>query len=538
MSVSKNNYSNILLLIILTIYTFFYLYISSQIPIDGDGALHAATVKVMAEKGSLIDFHPYTITDGEELLPIFYPKLFYTLSTILTVFDFKIATTFMVPFFGVLIGLFTYLLCRQIFTDRVSPFVGLIIALSSAGLILNSVSMFRMETTVVLLALAAFYSLLRYMGTKNSSWLIVSIITFAAALSTKQQAYLYIPFIFLAIYLRLKSNLLEKTAIFMAYMAGSFLLASPMLINQFQKTGTFFYPGVPLVGKIESQIAKVFNIRLYETGEGWIKYGVGSDRITSLKSEYSRISSHITFLNPLDGAGPSSLQNFLNVILAIGTITLAASGGIFLIIFLILQQVVLYIQPLERYFLMNQILAVIIITSGYKHIIKFIGKHKTTSLALTGFIIFVFSTYSFSFMKRNLAIPNYEWGQYAPEKIPAAVESSDWIRENTGKDTVLITPRTHIFSYYSERKSLWINQIGGTDIYEAFLHNDIEKIHEIAKRYQDSYIVIPVLWVVEEEADGKWIPFIEQKTVSMIDADKKLFEKVFKNSYVTIYKVI
>src|SRR5688572_28160580 len=111
----KKKHSFLLLSIILTIYLVFYLSVSFSIPVDGDGALHAATVKVMAETGTLIDYHPYTITDGLNLLPIFYPKLFYTEMTILYVLIEKATFHAIVPTFGVLISLFIFLITRWLF---------------------------------------------------------------------------------------------------------------------------------------------------------------------------------------------------------------------------------------------------------------------------------------------------------------------------------------------------------------------------------------------------------------------------------------
>src|SRR6185503_3624537 len=147
---------------IFLIFWLFYLIVSLSIPISGDGGLHASTVKVMANTGQLIDVHPYMIQDGSKLLPIFYPKLFYSLMTALYVFLGDIVFKIFVPTLGVLTALFIFLTVRLLFKNSFVAFAATIVSLSSNGLITNSVDMFRMETMVMFLNIASIFSLLKF----------------------------------------------------------------------------------------------------------------------------------------------------------------------------------------------------------------------------------------------------------------------------------------------------------------------------------------------------------------------------------------
>ncbi len=530
--------SNLLLFLILAIYTFLYLKVASTIPIDGDGALHASTIQEIVNTGTLVDFHPLTIAEGNSLLPVFYPKLFYTLMSVISVFDMHLALSLVVPFFGILIGLFVYLISKEIFKSPIAHFVSLLFTLSSYGLISNSLDMFRMETMVVLLGLSSFYSLLKYCKTKHMGWLVVSTVLFSTCIGTKQQSYLYLPLMFLVIFFKLKEKFLVKIFTFITFCFFSFLIAAPILIDEFRSTGTFFYPGVPYVASIEKVIAKPFNIKLYETGEGWKRYAVGSDRIVELKKYYGKLSSHIAFLSPVGSIGNYVIENFFTLGVVLGALAILP-GELYLLVYVLSQQAVLFIQPLERYFLLNQIIGAMLIGGGVDVLNKTVGKnYKLFNYLIIMLTVLISINSTYGFLRSSSEVPNYEYGMYAPGRLNAYIEAGEWLDKNTSNDSVLITPRTLVFSYYSKRRALWLNQLGGKDIYEAFLNNDVEKIHLLSSSYKNSYIVIPTIWILNGEADGKWIPYIEAKTVSEINRRSDYFAKVYTNNYVTVFKNI
>lgn len=543
MNFLKNNFAEkinlSLYLLILFAYFCAYIFVSVNIPVDADGALHASTVEVMAQTGTLLDYHPFTLTEGSNHLPIFYPKLFYTLMTIIATLIGKMTYFIIVPSFGILTGLFIYLLAASISKKKYVGIIASIVCLSSYGVATNSVDMFRMETMVILLLVASTYCLYRFSTTGNISFFICSIIFTGASLATKQLTYMVLPLFAFAIFALLEGTLLKKFKYVCTFYLAIFLIASPLLIKEFLSTGTLFYPGVPFVGKIEKQIADIFHIKLYSTGEGWSKYAVGSDRIIKLKDYFSSPESHLVFLNPFSYIESDITSSFFLLLVGLGSILLILRRFYFLLIFLASQQLILFVQPLERYFILNQVLSTLIIgcSAGLVEAKKFKISHQTR-ITIVAFLI-VSSILSIgNILYRSYQIPDYSWQKYVPGRLKSNVDAGVWLHDNSPKDSVIITPRTHVTSYYSYRDTLWINQLGGEQIYEAFLQNDVEKIHRIGKTYKNSYILIPDFWVVEAEAEGKWISFVERKTVDLIGQKKDYFEKVYDNKQILIYKII
>ncbi len=536
----KKNYVLLIVLTLLVTAFITYSIVSYSIPVDGDGGMHAQTVEVIAARGRLINFHPYILADGDRLLPIYYPKLFYVEAATLRIVVGSLVYWLMVPFLGVLSGLFVYLISRNIFKNKALAILPALITLCSYGLITNSTEMFRMETMVIMLNLSAIYSAMKYLAEKNKVWLILTTIFLGAALGTKQLTYVILPVFLLLIFLNNKHSLRSKFKISLIIYGVSFMIAAPVLINQFMGAGTLFYPGVPLVSKLEPITSKVFKANLYEVGQGWKKYAIGSSRVEDAGTTYSNPSSHFKFLDPLR---QSRLNNpfveLTYLFLALGLLFFIKTKQFTIPLFLLSQQYLLYRFPLERYFLINQILASILFSGGVLFLYLYKGL-RNPYIRLAPLIIAL--SVSFISAKNILAqteeIPDYSYGMYAPGRLSATVEAGQWLSTNTGEDAVIITPRVNVVSYQSSRKSLWLNQIGGDSIYEAFLNNDIDSIYRIAKHYPESYILIPNFWVVKGEADGLWISFVEQKTVDMIGQDTKHFKEVHKNGLVLIYKIV
>ncbi|MBI5127387.1 glycosyltransferase family 39 protein [Candidatus Roizmanbacteria bacterium] len=534
-----NSLKNTVLLILIFIFSAAYLFVSLKIPVDGDGALHAGTIEVIKEKGRLISFHPLTLTEGSSKLPIFYPKLFYTTMTAISLLIGTTTYNAVVPIFGVLIGLFVFLIARFLFKNFYSSILSSLIAFSSYGLITNSVDMFRMETMVILLVLASIYCLLRYTETKSKIWFSLSIIFFAACLGTKQQAYIYAPIFPLLIFNRLESSFIKKLIMTVLFFLFCFILVAPIVLEEFLSTGTFFYPGVPLIGRIEKIIADLFNVNLYSVGAGWVKYGVGSERIANLKEQFSQPYNHLLFLNPFYTETKDSLlaSSFYIPLFLFGCLLLLKKYYS-LVIFIIFQQVLLFIQPLERYFLLNQIFAALIIGGCLVFFEKKTHRNYLIKILFI-MVIVVFSVISsVSVLSESLKIPDYSQDKYVPGRIKAEEDAGQWLANNTELDSVIVTPRTHVFSYYSRRQALWINQLGGEEIYEAFLDNDVDSIHKISRQYSHSYLVIPQYWIIDGQAEGKWISYLEKQTVSSIGERKEYFQKVYSNKLVDVYKTL
>jgi hypothetical protein len=209
------------------------------------------------------------------------------------------------------------------------------------------------------------------------------------------------------------------------------------------------------------------------------------------------------------------------------------------VFFLLLQQVLLYVQPLDRYFLLNQVVAALLVGSSVLVFKSGRLVSKQVYFAMSLFIVLISVVSSQSMFADANTIPNYSWGSYVPNRIAKEEIAGQWLLKNTSENAIIITPRTHVFSYYSHRRALWLNQLGGEDIYIAFINNDVEEINKIAGKYQESYIIIPEYWVVDAEADGKWVSYLERGTVDLIDRSTNLFEKVYEDQdVIKIYKTI
>lgn len=541
MTLEKNNKNIIYFILLPLIFLFFtvsYFYTSSNIPIDGDGGFHASIVEKTAKQGKLITKHPYVLVDQNTHLPLFYPKLFYSAMAVFYTFVGERIYLYIVAFFGLLTGLFAFLISRNLSKSPVIASISTIVVLSSYGLVTNSVDMFRMETMTLLLAVSSIYCLIKYTTDKKSPWLIIATILFGACLATKQQAYIYVPIFILIILNKYKKTLFTKIKLIFLFFLTSLLIAAPALIEEFKSTGTLFYPGVPLLSPIEQRIANTTGVELYSVGKGWKKYAIGSDRGTYLKSEFSKFENHLAFLNPFNTGYENNFIYLSNILLIFGSLILIKTKNYFLIFFLALQQILLYIFPLERYYVLSQILSSLIIGLGVGFNLNTGRRNVNIYFGILCTLVMVASISSFFPLVRNsLRIPDASYGQPVFGRLNAEIEAGKWIEENTPEDSVVITSRAYLDSYYTQRDSLWLNQIGGENIYEAFLSNDVNSIANIANFYGNTYIMIHHFWIIDAEVEGRWVSFIEKKTSDLIAENTNLFTRVFSNNLIDVYHV-
>ncbi|OGC50403.1 hypothetical protein A2716_04320 [candidate division WWE3 bacterium RIFCSPHIGHO2_01_FULL_40_23] len=513
-----------------------YTTISAQIPVDGDGGFHAGVVEYIAKNGTLTDVHPYVLVDRYEHLPLFYPKLFYV--EMASLFTLLGDTTLkaVVPTIGIFIAIFIFLVSRRISTSKAVPIITSLVALSSFGLITNSVDMFRMETMVILLGLASIYCFYMFTQVRSLNWFVCSVIFLAACISTKQQAYIILP-IFPIIAIN-KLHTAFKTKLFYTIILFffSFLLAAPILTNQFLGTGTLFYPGVPFINSIERLTTSALDIIGHETGEGWKRYAFESDRGQNLKIKFSNPANHLSFLNPFSTLTTKPFSAGINILLILGCFILIMKGNLFIVIFLVIQQLLLHKFPIERYYILSQILASMIIGVSFEFFFRFQKLKFINALILSFILIGVISSTVYT-LSSSSSIPDYSYGRHYPNRLKATIESGRWLEKNSPKNATVITPRAYLDSYYAKRDSLWLNQLGGEEIYEAFLNNDVNKIYTISKSYPSSYILLPEFWIVNGSADGMWIPFIERETVNKIKERNDYFEPVYDDGLVSIFKV-
>jgi hypothetical protein len=334
-----------------------YISVTYSIPMNGDGAFHAGTVEKLAETGKVSNYHPYTLESKGKHLPIYYPKLFYVEMAALRNFMGPSVYSTIVPLMGAIIGLITYLLSREIFKNQYIGIVSMLVVLCSSGLIANSAVMFRMENMVILLLLASIYTLFIFTKNEKYTWFICSVLLLSAAVGTKQISYAVLPIYIMLLALNFHAQIIRRIKYLLILFCCSFLIASPVLINEFVGSGTLFYPGVPFVGNIEKAMSATLHINLDRLGNGWKKYAIGSDRSSNLKNKYHDLDNHLAFLNPFTYFGNNPLTFFSALFICFGLVMLFKQGYYFLFAFMVLHELMLAVFPLTRYFLINQIFA-------------------------------------------------------------------------------------------------------------------------------------------------------------------------------------
>jgi hypothetical protein len=208
---------------------------------------------------------------------------------------------------------------------------------------------------------------------------------------------------------------------------------------------------------------------------------------------------------------------------------------------MVLHELMLAVFPITRYFLINQIFASILIGAGSFFVFKHLKNNNQIYSMGTALIVLIvaISLYSARISLSNAkSAPDYSYGRYVPGNVKSMENAAEWINHNTPKDSVVISPRANDVTFYAKRDCWWLNQSGGSDVYEAFLSSNADQIHSVAKQFNHSYILIPKFWVVNSDTSHMWISFIQQSSVDSIRRSDTDFRLVYKNTKVEIYKTI
>jgi len=521
-----------------------YSSLSFNTPMYSDGLLYADIIKHISQTGNLVGTHPHQAVTFDKNLPIFYPQLFFVEVAILNLILIKgeLAFDLVQSIPGMLFILSAYLLARHIGGSKVA-FLSSIILLGNFYLMQFAGSRFKADLTLYFLMVLFLYSFYRSLENKKTRWTLLSIVLMAGSLGTKQQSYFLIILMIAVLVVALsvqnwetyRATLLNGLTV----LFGGLALGFPVLFYQFYTTGTFLYPSnAPyFLVQIEQDIAQVLGVTRYELNPAYLKYikysGYGLTRIQLSESPRE-------ILNFLSGSYPDpQLQHvftsFFPVFFCFGLarVLKERSNRILFVLSNLLVLTFIYVflfQSREHIFILGVFSSIILSYGVLTTCTSFVASHKRKLVYLV-FLVLVIGT-----LLSTWSSYNYFYGVATDQKLKMGElqRAGLWIENNTPPDAIILTSRDGEVSYYSNRRTIWLNMIGGTEVYEAFNYGDEDELIQAMVKHHISYILVPKYWVGDPIS---WVGFMSEQMVETIENSAN-FKEIYNTEYVSLYMLV
>lgn len=527
------------LFITFTILTIFSIYLSLSLsyPPVADGATFADIVRQISQTNQIHSTQPYVLATPEMNMPLFYPQLFFVLVAILNLSIGQISLNLIHPLSNVLLILSLYIFVRYLSNKKVAILAS-IISIGSYYLMSLSTKM-EQEPTLFFLMISFIYCFCRLVNSRNKNWIFVSSIILAGAIGIKQQAVFLLIFIIVVLILHLiikdwksyKHVILNS--LIMLCLAG--VIVSPVLFYQFSTTGTIFYPGgtpQPII-QIEKKLAEDFGVQQYPLNPKWLEYTMGTRWGLSRIESTSPIGI-IDNLNSFNTLKTKSAHRlFFIVFLILGMIRILKKIQLetvaTLLLILIMIAMYAFLIPIWDYFIITNVLASFILALGISTVLDSskLTNTKIVPLILMCLVVVIVTS----------AGESYHTLQHESVQINRNMEEFEkmgaWIKNNVPANEIIITSRITEVSYRSDRKTIWLNLIDGTDIYEDFNSGNESRLINTMVKYDISYVLISNWWTGDPKV---WFNFMSSKGAQMIK-ESDYFEEAYHTERVSLYKL-
>lgn len=136
--------------------------------------------------------------------------------------------------------------------------------------------------------------------------------------------------------------------------------------------------------------------------------------------------------------------------------------------------------------------------------------------------------------KSEITPDTYQYYEVDPDNK----EAFEWIKENTEKDARILTVRSYLYSYYTDRASIWTTSYSLGDLYKIFDMEPIDSSAMFLYKYDIKYIVIDGRWVTRD-VKGNTIPYEFVVLTLPIGEDQGYYKFEFgsSNGYIMIYSI-
>lgn len=515
------------------------LYLHLNTPFWSDNSRDANIITQIAQSGEISSTLPYQLATPDSSFPILYPQLYFvlvaTVHQFIGPFSLNLVPSIAVAFLIVAI----YILGKHLCGRR----VGLIASLVAVPAIIGNKGI-EAEMSLLLLVVLSLFAFHQALQTGRRRWLLVTGIFAAGAVGMKQAGWFAIVFIVLAaiIYAASQRNLWRKylrDGLITIVLAA--VLFFPVLSYQFSTTGHIFFVR-PLPGpmaQVEEGVVSWLGIEGYESNLAFRQYHSSSGLVSSRIAGASP-GGTIRFLNGFSNksVGKDFLGGFFILFLSFGAVFIFRDRNrsvmaLALSLALVATAYMSFIQ-LPSYFTVLPLLAGVIFSYGLVRVGE--GSFLTRSrlrmaiqavlviIIISGVLIASVLTYADSLHSSVRSMPKQTEYQ----------EMGEWIDEELPEDAIILGHRQHELAQYAHRKIIWLNPVGGTELYEALRFGTDSQLADIMDREGVSYIFIDKTWVGNP---NKWIAYVSPKAVERLERSHH-FEQIFGTKRTKVYQLV
>ncbi len=237
--------------------TLFHIALFTQGFLIGDSAFNRIVVT------EIVDTQSLTYTDslfGEDTLYLFYPKLFFIAAAFFDILFHPYGVEVFETFVYTLLTLSLLFLGKKI-VGR-STYLLIVPFLLMRWPFWYYFNFYKAESLLFVFSMLFITTLLAYLNDKKIRWVILASIFLAAALGTKQTAFILLPltaFFFALLFIQKDHKAIRTIA---TLILCTFVLTAPVLGLQFATTGTIGYYGtpLPLLHSLEVWLSDIFSL--------------------------------------------------------------------------------------------------------------------------------------------------------------------------------------------------------------------------------------------------------------------------------------
>jgi 4-amino-4-deoxy-L-arabinose transferase-like glycosyltransferase len=515
------------------------IYLLQHTPFWSDSSSNANFITQIAQSGEISSTEPYKLATPDSPFPLVYPQLYFvlvaTLHQFIGPFALKLVPSISVAFLIVAI----YILGKHLCGHRVGFVASLVVV---PGVIFTrSIEAEMSLLLLVVLSLLGFHLALQ---TGRKRWLLLTGIFAAGAVGMKQEGWFAILLIVLATIIyaatetkvwrrRLRDGLIA--------IAVAVVLFFPVIFYQFSTTGYIVYIGtLPApVAQVEEEVASWLGAERYEPNAAYTEYHSNSRAISQRKTRASPLGT-VRFLNSFDNrsAGREFLEGFFVLFLVFGAVYVfrdrnktVMALALSLAVVAVLYMTLIYARS---YFLVMPLLAGVVFSYGLVRVgegalLTRDGPRRVIQAALglvviSGVSIGAVTAYQGSLDRSVDSMPKQR--EYR--------EMGEWIDKELPQDAIILTPRQNELAQYAHRRVIWLNPVGGTELYDALNFGSDTQLASVMARDGVSYIFIDERWVGNPKW---WISYVSRGAVEGLEASDS-FERIFGTEMTDLYHLI
>ncbi|MFH0832267.1 MAG: glycosyltransferase family 39 protein [Candidatus Aenigmatarchaeota archaeon] len=419
----KDKYTRYALMIILAaIVIRFALAVISAV--SGDACWHLSASRFIGRDLSIPLFEPLgrSVFWAPPLFHLFTAASYLSFNWLISDISLKLIS----PIFGSLFLLYSFLLVKKLFNSKTAFYSTVFLAFIPGHMYESSIG--YVDTTLAFFVLASIYYMLE-------DRLILSSALAGLALLAKVSAFFMLPVILYIIFTKTRKDFLKKSAIFIIV---AFAIASPWYLRD------WMYLGNPIWPYFNNLFGGYQDFSTSELGFGQLNADISSLSTSFYLSLFGVPNGNIdnlTILNPYMALIWLAATAVFFFFFLVGLRNVKRSFGfdvinILLISFLIFNLLISFTINL---FIIRYILPAMTFFAVYwaLGIERFVNKRTVVALIAISAIIFVSGEFGKAFVANDM------WNKYE--------DDFNWIKSNTEKDAVFLTPNSQCNSYKFDR---------------------------------------------------------------------------------------